>query len=71
VHLVWREQWPGLVLGCRCEEFQFISYVESVYPQIYTDIKVQQDISDENMTLLKGVAQEFSSIFVSEETFTL
>lgn len=48
---------------------QFISYVESVYNQIYTDIKRTTDVSDENIGLLKNVAKEFSGIFVSDESF--
>lgn len=50
---------------------QFISYVDSVYHDIYQDITKTQDVSDENLALLRNVIKEFSSIFVSDENFTL
>lgn len=50
---------------------QFISYVDSVYNSIYNDIKNSKDISDENLTLLRGVAKEFSGIFVVDESFSI
>ncbi|MBP6870059.1 F0F1 ATP synthase subunit alpha [Candidatus Babeliales bacterium] len=50
---------------------QFTSYVESVYNTIYTDIKKTKDVSDENFVLLKGVAKEFSGIFIADENFTI
>lgn len=48
---------------------QFTSYVESVYHQIYTDIKRTGDVSDENFALLKAVAKEFSRIFIPDDNF--
>lgn len=50
---------------------QFISYVESVYQDIYIEIKTTKDVSDQNIVLLRAVAKEFSSIFVSDERFTI
>ncbi|MDP3788723.1 MAG: F0F1 ATP synthase subunit alpha [Candidatus Chromulinivorax sp.] len=50
---------------------QFMSYVESVYNTIYSDIKNSKDISDENVALLRGVAKEFSGIFVADENFSI
>ncbi len=50
---------------------QFMSYVESVYNAIYSDIKNSKDISDENVALLRGVAKEFSGIFVADESFSI
>lgn len=50
---------------------QFISYVESVYNSIYSDIKNSKDVSDDNVTLLRGVAKEFSGIFVADESFSI
>ena len=50
---------------------QFISYVESVYNTIHADIKSSKDITDENVALLRGVAKEFSGIFVADESFTI
>ncbi len=50
---------------------QFMSYVESVYNTIYSDIKNNQDISDENVALLRNVAKEFSGIFVADESFSI
>lgn len=50
---------------------QFVSYVESVYELIYAEIKTTQDISTENIAMLKDVAKEFSSIFISDDKFSL
>jgi len=50
---------------------QFASYVESVYKAIYTDILEMKDVSDQNIILLRDVAKEFSSIFVSDDKFTI
>ena len=50
---------------------QFISYVDSVYHNIYNDIKTSKDISDDNLALLCTVAKEFSGIFVADENFTI
>ena len=50
---------------------QFASYVESVYNDIYTEIKTTKDFSSENVALLKDVAKEFSGIFVSDDRFTI
>lgn len=50
---------------------QFVSYVESVYENIYTQIKTTKDISAENIAMLKDVAKEFSSIFISDDKFSI
>ena len=50
---------------------QFASYVESVYNDIYTEIKTTKDFSHENVALLRDVAKEFSGIFVSDDRFTI
>jgi F-type H+-transporting ATPase subunit alpha len=50
---------------------QFISYVDSVYNSVYTDIKNNKDVSEDDLVVLRTVAKEFSSIFVSQEGFTL
>lgn len=50
---------------------QFVSYVESVYETIYTQIKTTKDISAENIAMLKDVAKEFSSIFISDDKFSI
>lgn len=50
---------------------QFVSYVDSVYHDLYQAIKKQQDVSDENFASLRHIAKEFSSIFVSDEDFTI
>lgn len=43
---------------------QCVSYVKSVYPDIYQDILKTTDLSDEIKVRLKGAAQEFSKLFV-------
>lgn len=48
---------------------QFISYVESVYNQIYVDITTSKDVSDDIVAVLKTIAKEFSGIFVPDEVF--
>ncbi|AXK61191.1 F0F1 ATP synthase subunit alpha [Candidatus Chromulinivorax destructor] len=50
---------------------QFVSYVESVYETIYTQIRTTKDISAENIAMLKDVAKEFSSIFISDDKFSI
>lgn len=50
---------------------QFVSYVESVYETIYTQIRTTKDISPENIAMLKDVAKEFSSIFISDDKFSI
>ncbi len=50
---------------------QFISYVESVYHNIHTDIKNNADFSDDNVTQLRIIAKEFSGIFVADESFSI
>ena len=50
---------------------QFISYVESVYNNIHTDIKNSADFSDNNVAQLRLVAKEFSGIFVADESFSI
>lgn len=46
---------------------KFVSYVASVYHEIYQDILVHQDISDHTAKKIKEAAQEFARIFVSEQ----
>ena len=50
---------------------QFMSYVESVYHNIHTDIKNNADFSDETVTQLRIIAKEFSGIFVADESFSI
>ncbi|MGZ6255130.1 MAG: F0F1 ATP synthase subunit alpha [Candidatus Chromulinivorax sp.] len=50
---------------------QFVSYVDSVYHQVYASIQETKDVSDENFGALKDIAKEFSGIFVAEEDFKL
>lgn len=50
---------------------QFVSYVESVYETIYTEIKITKDISPEQIVQLRDVAKEFSSIFISDDKFSI
>ena len=50
---------------------QFASYVESVYNDIYMQIKTTKDFSNEHVALLRDVAKEFSGIFVSDDRFTI
>ena len=45
---------------------QFVSYVESVYQDIYEMILKTEDVSEDCLNRLKDVASEFSRIFVSE-----
>jgi len=48
---------------------QFVSYVESVYQEIYDAIRITKDISPEILEQLHVIAKEFSSIFVAEDRF--
>lgn len=43
---------------------QFISYVKSVYNDIYNHIFETQDITEEEMARLREIAQEFMSVFI-------
>lgn len=45
---------------------QFISYVESVYADVYELIKKTEDVSDECAVRLREIAKEFSRLFSSE-----
>lgn len=45
---------------------QFVSYVQSVYPDIYKEIDSTQDISDAILIELRRIAQEFSKLFMPE-----
>jgi len=47
---------------------QFVSYVSSVYPQVYGEIQSTQDISDTLYSVLQGLAQEFGKIYVPTAT---
>lgn len=51
----------------RVREFavQFASYVQSVYPELYTSIRDTREVLDEVNLRLKDVATEFSKVFVS------
>jgi F-type H+-transporting ATPase subunit alpha len=42
---------------------QFVSYVRSVYPEVYADIKATQDLTSATETRLKEIAREFSKVF--------
>lgn len=44
---------------------QFVSYVKSVYKDIYDNIYTTQDMSDADLSRLKVVAQEFTILFVA------
>ena len=46
---------------------KFVSYIASVYHEIYQDILVHQDVSDHTAKRIKDAAQEFARIFVSEQ----
>lgn len=46
---------------------QFISYVKSIYPDIYATILTTTDISDQIQKSLLGIAQEFNKVFVPRE----
>ena len=46
---------------------QFVSYVKSVYADVYNDILKTQDISDEIKEQLLAIAAEFSKLFVPTE----
>jgi F-type H+/Na+-transporting ATPase subunit alpha len=46
---------------------QFVSYVESVYADIYNQILETADVSDEIMDRLKGIAAEFKKMFQEQE----
>jgi F-type H+-transporting ATPase subunit alpha len=44
--------------------FQFVSYVRSVYPDEYAAILQTQDVSDEMLERLRGIAAEFGKLFI-------
>lgn len=46
---------------------QFVSYVRSVYPDVYDTIFKDKDISDEIYERLKALAKEFDKLFVPPE----
>lgn len=46
---------------------QFVSYVNSVYPQVYNDILQTEDLSDATRDQLVIIATEFSKLFVPVE----
>lgn len=46
---------------------QFVSYVESVYPQVYDAIFKTKDISEDLSKQLYALAKEFASLFVAPE----
>ena len=46
---------------------QFVSYVESLYPDLYNTILVTKDITDESKSQMFSAAREFTDIFVSTE----
>lgn len=47
---------------------QFISYVQSVYPDVYNSIFETKDVSDDVMRQLSDIAKEFKKIFVPFQT---
>ena len=46
---------------------KFVSYVASVYQEVYQDILIHQDVSEHTAKKIKEAAQEFARIFVSEQ----
>ena len=44
---------------------QFVSYVKSVYQDVYKTIEQTEDIDDDTKTRLIAIAQEFSKLFVA------
>jgi len=46
---------------------QFVSYVRSVYQEVYDTILVEQDFSDKVRKKLLDIATEFSTLFVPPE----
>jgi F-type H+/Na+-transporting ATPase subunit alpha len=46
---------------------QFVSYVQSIYAEVYKNILQTTDLSDDVQKQLKDIAQEFSKIFVAEQ----
>lgn len=50
---------------------QFVSYVQSVYQDVYDSILEKEDISDEDMKRLHDIASEFSKLFVPADSTTL
>lgn len=42
---------------------QFVSYVKSVYSDVYQDIETSQDLTDDTRKKLHGVAKEFTKLF--------
>jgi len=46
---------------------QFVSYVESVYPQVYKTILETTDVSEQIKTELETIANEFKALFVAPE----
>ena len=45
---------------------QFLSYVKSVYHEVYDSIATSKDLSDKNHALLLDAAKEFDKIYVSQ-----
>ena len=45
----------------------FISYVKSIYQDLYSSIFTTQDLSDESRAQLATVAQEFTQLFIEPE----
>ena len=43
---------------------QFASYIQSVYPDIYNDIFIKNEITDKTRNSLLDIGHEFSKIFV-------
>ena len=44
---------------------QFLSYVKSVYREVYDTIATSKDLSDKNHALLLDAAKEFDKIYVT------
>ncbi len=46
---------------------QLVSYVKSVYPQIYETITLEQDITADVYAQLQEIVAEFSKLFIAPE----
>lgn len=55
------------VKNVRTFSTQFVSYVRSVYPEVYNTIFTEKDLSQEIYAQLMGIAQEFTKLFIPPE----
>lgn len=63
---LWQENFLDTLPLDQVRQFavQFVSFVHSVYSQLYDHIKQTQDLSDHTRDQLRTIAQEFSKIFI-------